>query len=166
MVPFSVASLVWWLSHMAGLQPTWDPLLWGMLGFLALVDSGLHFKSMHAIGHIKMKLLSHPWHDLYPTTKGLLTLIVCVLTPPSSHPLTGPPTLGTPSASRAVLEMKPNCSWQFTPKESEGWRQEMGLLLWAFSSERHLCLLVGKWALGKHPSPANKLVLYSVPSLC
>lgn len=110
-LPASRGDRVTWLVCSQAMIPCfgacWDFLLWLTVAF----------KSVHTIAYIKMKLLSHPWYDLHPTIRGLLMMSVCVLPPPSFHPLTGPPTLRTPNACRAVLEIKPNSCWQFTSKE-------------------------------------------------
>lgn len=67
-------------------------------------------ESVHTVARIKMDLLSHPQHDIHVTARGLFTTVYVSL-PPFSYPD------GTPSAHRAVCEIKPSCNWQFTPKE-------------------------------------------------
>lgn len=134
---------------------------WGFLFWLTVA-----FKSVCAIAHIKMKLLSHPWHDLYPTTKGLLVMIVCILPPPSCHPLTGPPMLRTPSASRAILEIKPNCSWQFTPREWSMEARSCPASL-GFFIRKAFVPFGRKIVLGKLPQPSQQtgIVLCAVTVL-
>lgn len=89
-----------------------------------------------------------------------------MFSPPFFYPLTGPPTLGTPSAQRAVCEIKPNCSWQFTPKEGV---RAGGEKLACFSGVFHqkgMCTFGRKIVLGKVPQPSQHTGIVPGPSLC
>lgn len=124
------------------------------------------FKSVHAITHIKMKLLGHPWLDLYPTTKEGVVNDDCVCPSPSFFPPTDRTThTWNTQCLQGSLEMKPNHSWQFTPKARV--RQETVLLLWGFFIRKAFVPFGRKIGLGKAPQTSQQtgVVLCAVTGL-